>query len=257
LRTLWQAAKIFVFVALPGVRMLALFENVEFWKALAALLWPILILVVFLNARHKLYAFLSRDNLSIKVAGMEISVADATKNLGTEVADLQKRLADLETKLSGSKVPAIDPSQSTAAKDSRNSVSESLPPRSFSILWVDDVPSNNAFLIDQFQKDGVDVKLALSTAQGIKDIKSNNFDAVITDLGREEEGRDNPFAGLDLVKEIRSVNSEIPILVFASYRAIQNQIKLLKAGATKVTRSAVDVQSFIGSIRSERRAKFS
>ena len=79
--------------------MIALLENVEFWKALAALLWPALALIVFFSAKDKIYAFLSRDNLSIKVAGMEISVADATKSLGTDVSDLQKRLAEIETRL--------------------------------------------------------------------------------------------------------------------------------------------------------------
>jgi hypothetical protein len=68
--------------------MIALVENVEFWKALAALLWPILVLIVFFSARNRIYAFLDRDNLSIKVAGMEINVADATKSLGTDVSDL-------------------------------------------------------------------------------------------------------------------------------------------------------------------------
>jgi hypothetical protein len=63
--------------------MTALLENVEFWKALSALLWPLLVLIVFFSAKNRIYAFLGRDNLSIKVAGMEISVADATKNLGT------------------------------------------------------------------------------------------------------------------------------------------------------------------------------
>lgn len=227
--------------------MIALLENVEFWKALAALLWPALALVVFFSAKDKIYAFLSRDNLSIKVAGMEISVADATKNLGADVSDLQKRLAEIETRLG----PAT--TENTAAtSDVQKSLIKpkaTVATNSFAILWVDDYPSNNAFLIDQFQKDDVEVKLALSTADGLKDFGNSNFDLIITDLGRRENGLENPFAGLDLIRQTRAQNSNIPILVYAGPRGVQNQRKLINAGATKVTQSAVELQSFINGIR--------
>jgi CheY-like chemotaxis protein len=119
----------------------------------------------------------------------------------------------------------------------------------FSILWVDDYPSNNAFLIEQFQKDGIEVKLALSTNEGLKELLGESFDMIITDLGRKENGRDNPFAGLEFIKQVRDKNNNAPILVYAGDRGMQNQSKLLKAGATKVTQSPVEVQSFINSLR--------
>jgi hypothetical protein len=62
--------------------MTTLLENVEFWKAISTMLWPLVVLVVFLSARSKIYAFLNRDHLTIKVAGMEIGVADAAKKPG-------------------------------------------------------------------------------------------------------------------------------------------------------------------------------
>lgn len=232
--------------------MVALFENVEFWKALSALLWPIFALIVFLSARTKIYAFLNRENLSIKVAGMEISVADATKNLGSSVSDLQKRLAEIEGRLGRSAGGTESSSPPTGVQTSPAQPKAAFAPNlshPFSILWIDDYPSNNAFLIDQFQKDGIEVKLALSTAEGLKDFSSTHYDMVITDLGRQEHGIDHPFAGLDLIKQIRALDTNIPILVYAGQRGLQNQSKLTKAGATKVTQSAVEVQSFINGIR--------
>jgi CheY-like chemotaxis protein len=220
---------------------------------LAALLWPALAIIVFFSAKDKIYSFLGRDNLSIKVGGMEISVADATKSLGADVSDLQKRVSEIETRLApiaahlgtvlvGATVsPAPAPSK-TAGKTN---------PSLFSILWVDDYPSNNAFLIDQLQKDGAEVKLALSTVEGLKYFENSTFNMIITDLGRQENGRDNPFAGLDLIKQIRALDSNVPILVYAGFRGLQNQGKLIKTGATKVTQSAVEVQSFINKVRGQ------
>jgi len=235
--------------------MLGLLENVEFWKALAALLWPILAILVFFSAREKIYAFLSRDNLSIKVGGMEISVADATKSLGTAVADLQKRLAEIEATLTTTGAGISETTDSTSAvpkpKTEIKFASKTFPLQSFAILWVDDYPSNNAFLIDQLQKDGIEVKLALSTIEGLKDFKNASYDLIITDLGRKENGRNNPFAGLDLINQIRAQAPKLPILVYAGERGLQNQDKLIRAGATKVTESAIDVQSFINNLRAQ------
>jgi CheY-like chemotaxis protein len=233
--------------------MIALVENVEFWKALAAMLWPVLAIIIFISAKSRIYAFLSRDNVSIKVAGMEISVADAAKSLGTSVSDLQKRLAELEIRVGRSAGASdIGPSNETPAgsASSRAKATDTLPSsQQFSILWVDDYPSNNAFLVDQFQKEGVEVKLALTTDEGLKDFNNGDFDMIITDLGRRENGKENPFAGLDLIKQVRSQDMDVPILVFAGSRGLQNRAKLLKAGATEVSQSAVDVQSFVSRIQ--------
>jgi hypothetical protein len=79
--------------------MLSLFESPDFWKAIASISWPIAILVIFFNLKDKLYKLLGRDNLTIKVAGMELSVADATKSIGESVSDLQKKLSDLESRI--------------------------------------------------------------------------------------------------------------------------------------------------------------
>jgi CheY-like chemotaxis protein len=93
------------------------------------------------------------------------------------------------------------------------------------------------------------VELALSTNEGLNKLSDESFDMIITDLGRRENERDNPFAGLEFIKQVREQNNNIPILVYAGDRGMQNQSKLLKAGATKVTQSPVEVQSFINGLR--------
>lgn len=237
--------------------MLALIENVEFWKALSAMLWPVVALIVFMSARNRIYAFLGRDNLSIKVAGMELSVADATKSIGSSVADLQKRLADLESKLGKQHAENAYEGDSAvsdlAAGEEFNVTREQAAAKPFSILWVDDYPSNNAFLVEQFESEGIQVKLALTTENGLKALENEEYQLIITDLGRKEGTIENPYAGLDLIKQVRALGLQIPILVYAGPRGIKNKTKLVSAGASMVTQSPIDVQSFVQEVRTSSR----
>ena len=185
--------------------MFVLLESPEFWKAIASMLWPIVVLIVFISARSRHYAFLNRDNLSIKVAGMEISVADATKNLGSDVSDLQKRLSDLEIefgRLTEMRAEVSINGHPVENADSPTPASPQSPSHSFSILWVDDYPSNNAFLVEQLQREGIEIKLALTTNEGLQDFRNGDFGLVITDLGRQEGGISKAYAGLELIKQI-------------------------------------------------------
>ena len=231
--------------------MIGLLSNVEFWQSIASLAWPAVVLVIFLTLRDKLKGFFGRDNLTIKVAGMEISVADATKNLGSQVADIQKKLAEVEQKIGNgaelNKRPVVKRQQSTVASKLEENVSPRLNADNgaFSILWVDDYPINNAFIVEQFRSEGIQVQLALSTKEGMTELNNKKYDIVISDLGRQEDGIENRFAGIDLTTEIRKTDKNIPILIFAGSRGVQNKKKIIASGVNDVTNSAVEVQRFV------------
>lgn len=235
--------------------MLALISNVDFWKAISAMLWPIVALVIFLLLRTKLATFFNRDSITIKVAGMEISVADVAKRAGEDVAALQKRLAELETRLSASLAPNfINNGSSKLTSEIPNSNEErpltsiaasEIDRRPFRILWVDDYPANNAFLLEQFRLDGIEAIPALTTEEGLNAFQSEKFDLIITDLGRRENGVSQPYAGVTLIKEIRKIDGAIPILVYAGPRGVENMVRLKKAGANFVSQSAVELQKVV------------
>lgn len=211
----------------------------ELLKALSALAWPVVFLVVALVFRRLIFRMMSRDHVSLKVAGMELSVADATEQVGKNLADLTERVARVEDRLKAVAAPAPVP----APADPRGAARAS-------ILWVDDAPMNNAFLIQKFEDEGVYVQKEISTQSALAAWERRPFDLVISDLGRRENGADNPFAGLDLVKAIRGRGGAVPILIFAGPRGLQHRAELMAAGATEVTSSPVDVFRFV----SERRA---
>lgn len=216
-------------------------EVSELLKALSALAWPLVFLAVALVFRRLIFRMMSRDHVSLKVAGMELSVADAAEQVGKNLADLTERVAQVEAywKAAAGRrhmEPAPTPAESRSAAGP-------------SILWVDDVPMNNAFLIQKFEQEGLYVQKEISTRSALAAWERRSFDLVISDLGRRENGVDNPFAGLDLVKALRARGSAVPILIFAGPRGLQNREDLLAAGATEVSASPVDVFKFV----SERR----
>lgn len=222
-----------------------LIQNVEFWKALISLAWPAVALVVFFLVRDKLVGLFARDNLTIKVAGMEISVADAAKNLGTQVADLQKKVAEIESsQVATNKNGAVIANDDLYGGNTRPSRLGTEDDK-FSILWVDDFPINNAFIVEQLRSEGIFVQLSLSTKEGLSELDNRNYSIVISDLGRNEDGIEKRFAGLELAAAIRKRDKDVPILIFAGLRGIENKAKLLEAGANGVTSSPVEVQAFV------------
>lgn len=175
--------------------------------------------------------------MTIKVAGLELSVQDAAKGLGRDMANIQERMSQLENRFSGGALPA---NTATAAAELARK-----PNKRSALLWVDDYPSNNAFLIEGLKHKGIEVVLSLSTEDAVRKLRDDDYKAIITDLGRVEDGRDNAFAGLDLIRQLRADGTLKPTLVFAGSRGIANRDKLLKAGAEDVTDSGIDVMAFI------------
>lgn len=213
----------------------------EFWAAVGGLFWPLVLLVALFVLRRPIAQLLRRDDVKLKVAGMEISVANAAEQAGAGVAELQERVAELERRLErgapeAAQTKAAPPEPSEAAADRS---------RPFRILWVDDVPSNNGFLIARFRDEGYEVRTELDTRDGLKALEQDDPDVVITDLGREEAGRNNPMAGLDLIRAMRQAGMAQPVLVFAGARGLTQRSRLMQAGAEDVTAGSVDVIKFV------------
>lgn len=215
--------------------MSSLVQNAEFWKALTALAWPIVALFLLIKFKPLIANVLQRENMQLKVGGLEISVQEAAKNAGKDIADLQLRLAKLEK--------ALSEAPSTGNLEISDRATNVVLTKK--LLWVDDVPANNAFLVEGLKQRGVDVVLSRNTADALQQLKVDTFGAIITDLGRYEDGREKPFAGLELIEKVRADQVDTPILVFASSRGMKNRDKLMQAGAEDVADSGVKVMTFV------------
>lgn len=210
--------------------MKELLVNPEFWQAVSNIAWPAFALVIVLIFRWPLNSLLRRDNLTIKVAGIELSVPAATEQVGKGLSDLQERLA------------AVEDVMGDAAPGAQPEIDEQIQG---TILWVDDIPSNNAFLIERFESEGYRVRKELSTKEGLNALEADKIDFVISDLSRKEDGKENPYAGLEFINALRLKGLDVPVLIFAGPWAIKKKDRLLDAGANAVTTSGVDVMRFV------------
>ncbi len=107
------------------------------------------------------------------------------------------------------------------------------------VLWVDDYPSNNEAIIDLYRQQGVEFDLVLNTDQALDYLAKEEYNLVISDIGRGSE----PDAGVRMIREINHhFGSPPPILIFSSIQAVESYGKnAKKEGALLVTASARDL----------------
>jgi CheY-like chemotaxis protein len=186
----------------------------------------------------------SAFGVTIKVGDQEVPVQNATDQLRAELDDLQSKVIDL-LKWQAALVTS-DPSTRDHEQDVKEPISDIAPvaPRPKRILWVDDVPANNAYLVQRLRNQGVAVTLVTSTDEGLRIFQeSGPFTAVITDMGRQENNEYRPTAGLELSKRLRELDAHVPVLAYTSARSVRSlsENTLRDGGITLATSSPVEL----------------
>ena len=97
---------------------------------------------------------------------------------------------------------------------------------SFSILVVDDEPPQLELIGGFLKKQGFEVTQAESGEKALQMFRRESFDLVLTDQ------RMPNLSGLDLLKSVRAVNPETPVIVVTAYGSIETAVTAIKAGAT-------------------------
>lgn len=202
-------------------------------QAFASIAWPLIVaflLIRFGSVIKSVLVSAERRKFSFKVAGSELTMEEASEQQRVLINDLQKQIVEIQKRL--------DVSTLTPTKSEIKQI-ESVLPKVRSILWADDNPKNNAFLIANLSELGVEVDMALSTSDALSKFESKKYDRVISDMGRKEQGKYNQTAGLDLTKQIRAIDKNIPILIYCSSRAAQEfRDEAYAAGVNEITSSA-------------------
>lgn len=120
-------------------------------------------------------------------------------------------------------------------------------PSTREILWVDDHPENNAIMIDGLQRDGVMVTLARSTGEAMERLRYGSYGAIISDMGRREDGSERPTAGLTLLRKVRELDPAIPFVIYGSPTTTRTHAAAaLEAGVTDMTSSQMTVREVLG-----------
>lgn len=93
------------------------------------------------------------------------------------------------------------------------------------ILVVDDEAKMRRILQMMLEENGYQAALAEDGEKALDKIKGANFDLVITDM--KMPGKD----GLELLRDIRKINEELPVIVMTAYGTVPTAVKAMKAGA--------------------------
>lgn len=207
-------------------------------SALAALFWPLIVLLLFWRF-WPLVAELLRTaktrRVTVKIAGQEFTLEDAAERQGASLSDLVAQVGTLEKRLDAlTAASPIKPAAVPAPLISR-------------VLWVDDNPDNNRLYIAQLEEVGISVDLATATSAALGKFESNPYDAVVSDMGRLEQGAYRDSAGLELVNALRTMDASVPIFIFCSReKARRFGDAAIQAGAADVTSSPTRILAKLG-----------
>ena len=216
-------------------------------EAIGSLLWPLLVAVLLIRVIPHIPGVVAdlrkamrTRAFTVKVGGVELSVEDATEQLRRQVADLQTHMAT-ELVERGESAPSGPPAAPGAPAGAADGAVAGLDRAT--ILWVDDNPDDNALELAKLRDDGLEVLLARSTAEAM-DVLSlrRGVRAIVTDLGRSEDGEFRSHAGLALLRQLREAEQDQPVLVYTSSRRGElDRQDALEAGATAGTASPTEL----------------
>lgn len=98
--------------------------------------------------------------------------------------------------------------------------------KNYSILIIDDEQSQREILSGFLSKKGYKVYTAESGVQGLKIIKENIIDIILSDFKMSE------MTGLEILEEVSIINPEINFVIITAYGTVENAVKAMRLGAS-------------------------
>lgn len=95
------------------------------------------------------------------------------------------------------------------------------------VLWVDDRPGNNIYERNAFEAMGIKFTLALSTNDALALLQTQQFGAIISDMGRREGVRE----GYVLLERLRESGNTTPFFIYAGSDAPEHRREAAERGA--------------------------
>jgi len=105
------------------------------------------------------------------------------------------------------------------------------------ILWVDDLPENNAYERQAFEAIGIKFSLALSTDEALSLLERQKFAAVISDMGRKE----GPREGYVLLDAMRANKNHTPLFFYATSNAAEHKRETSEHGGQGCTNNSQEL----------------
>ena len=191
---------------------------------LSAVIWPVLLVAFVYYFYEPLKKFIaSLSELSFKAPGIEWTAkakTEAAAALGAAIGKQKDEHPDTivqQTQLASRLVNSLTPN---VVQEARNAL----------VLWVDDQPSNNVNERRALEAFGVTFVLSTSTEDALAQMARQNFQLIISDMGRPEDSK----AGLTLLETLRNSGNKTPYIIYASSRALAFREEAMHNGALEV-----------------------
>lgn len=239
------------------------------------------VLVVFRGSVRRVLATAERRELDVEVGGQRLTMHELNDQQNEMIQDLQRQVSALSAQLEarGDRAAPRVPAPQPAAPREDAAPPRSEPPTNgharpngngsahgpeasgpcrpaateptgaeatgaepFAVLWASGRPEAHALLVEQLRDNGVRVTTASTTAEAAELASRRPYRLVVSDMGRREDGRWRPDAGLALLGELRDLGVDVPVVVFSDHRGeVQYAAQARRAGAVAVTSSAAEM----------------
>ncbi|MBN2433264.1 MAG: response regulator [Acidobacteria bacterium] len=106
------------------------------------------------------------------------------------------------------------------------------------ILIVDDDPDVCEYLESFLKRDGYEVRTINDPTKVLEEIKNSRYQIVILDLKMPR------LSGVDLLKSIRSVDTDICIIIYTGYPSVDTAIETMKQQVFDYIKKPFDIEDF-------------
>ncbi|MGP4021033.1 response regulator [Saccharopolyspora sp. 5N708] len=230
-------------------------------SSIAQLLWPLIALMaifVFRRAIGRVLRTAEKRELEFEIGGQRLTMHELNDQQNEMIQDLQRQLSLLSrqleerdrigaTALETAKLvpaPALPevPDISGDGEGELPPVQAPVGPEPSAVLWVAEKPEAHAILAEQLRDNGVRVTMVSTTDEALAELSQRPYRLIVEDMGRKENGRWRPDAGLALLGELRDLGVDTPVIVFSTQRAQQQYGEQARqSGAVGTTSSAYEM----------------
>ncbi len=104
-----------------------------------------------------------------------------------------------------------------------------------SVLWVDDIPTNNTYQRQALEALGIRFTISKSTDDALNKLQLKQYDVIISDMGRPPDRR----AGYTLLEKLKEMNNNMnnntPFIIYAAGKRPEHDAEARKRGAIGTT----------------------
>src|SRR5215475_3172616 len=112
-----------------------------------------------------------------------------------------------------------------------------------SVLIVDDEAEIRESLETLLQMEGYDAETAASGEEGLAKLGDHPFDLVLLDLALPDRN------GVDLLPEIRSLYSQVSVIMITAYGTVENAVRAMQSGAANFLQKPWDNEKLLADVR--------